>query len=293
MLSTSKFKQFSAGVLLLLAFTEAFATGQDDSSTQLDWSLEDHQKAVHATFQNADGTPIQVMGGEVNFVLGNHVWQPGKSFKDGANWLALACKKEGCTFEPATLSIKKETWQGHYDDQPTMGQKLNFRLNSDIPNVKVIAWFKTTAAPAWLKAGMITTYHSIINPPKKASSKGTFEMELNLANGDKATLVPILSTDTEDRTVYLQLRTTTKRQLLLGTLGNCAGVDALESGLHYLQWAGDLDSDGKADYLISFIDAEGPVHLYLSSTAKNGTLVDLAGVYMDSPFGGECDGGGW
>lgn len=288
MLIKPKFKQFLVGTLLLLVVVNAFSAGKDNSLTQSNWTLEGHRKAINDTFLNDD-----VMHGEVNFVFGNHIWQPGESFKKGDNWLGLACKKDGCTLEPATLSVKKETWEGHYDDQPTMGQKLNFKLNNNAQNVSVIAWFRTTEAPIWLKAGAVTTFHSIINPPKKASSKGSFDVELNFPNNNKATLVPILSMDSTEKSIYLQLRTPTKRQLLLGQLGTCSGLEVLGGEQKFLQWVGDLDRDGNADYLISFIDVDGPVHLYLSSVAKNNDLVGLAGIYRDKASDFECDGGLW
>jgi len=75
--------------------------------------------------------------------------------------------------------------------------------------------------------------------------------------------------------------------MLYGRLGTRSGVFQPRQ---YLLWSGDLDRDGKPDFLISFIDADGPVHLYLSSIAKHGNLIRLAGIFDSPPFGGRCDG---
>ena len=85
----------------------------------------------------------------------------------------------------------------------------------------------------------------------------------------------------------LQLRSQNKRQLLPGDLGTCSG---LFHPRNYLLWAGDLDRDGEPDYLISYVDADGPVHLFLSSAARPHQLVGLGGIYDSPPHGGECDG---
>jgi hypothetical protein len=86
----------------------------------------------------------------------------------------------------------------------------------------------------------------------------------------------------------LLLRSGERRQLLLGQLGLCTHTFRSKD---YLLWAGDLDGDGKPDFLISFVDGDGPIHLYLSSTAKPKRLVGLAGIYNPPSAGVECDHG--
>jgi hypothetical protein len=238
------------------------------------------------------------MGSQIKFVFGNNIWQPGEYYKKGDNWLALACTEDdACRFEPAVLDVKKESWQGHYDDVASAGQRLTFKLRKPAA-AKVIAWFDTSAAPAWVKPGNVATY-----PVDKGHNvPGTLDTLVNLPDESTASLVPMLLSrkvnpelaqrfDTSSATILLQLRAQGKRQLLPGVLGSCS--QALDNNSSYLLWAGDLDDDGKPDYLISFIDADGPVHLYLSGKAAVGQLVGLAGVHEAPPFGGECDTDGW
>ena len=259
-----------------------------------DW-LTKHNEALQAQWLDADGNPkTGVMQGVAQFVLGNQVWQPGKEFKNGDDWLALVCNQDGCRFEPARLEVKKESWQGHYDDTATIGQKLTFSLVSPTKD-KAIAWFKQSEhAPSWLRTGAVTTYYSVANKIKRPKGKGTFEVQVDLPEGKNAVLVPILDNLSQDANgAFLQLRTAGRRQMLLGVLASCSGADSMVQNPNYLQWAGDLDRDAKPDFLVSYIDADGVVHLYLSGLAQANDMVGLAGSSSGSPFGGECDGYGW
>src|SRR5690348_7942592 len=95
----------------------------------------------------------------VTFVVGNGIWQPGQDFKSGADWLALACTvSKGCTLEPAVLTVKQESCQGHYDNEPTQGQNLSFSAKADAHTV--VAWFQTPSAAKWLKPGAVPTYYA-------------------------------------------------------------------------------------------------------------------------------------
>lgn len=221
----------------------------------------------------------------IMFVTGNDVWQPGKQYQAGSDWLALSCTATACNFEPAMLAVRAESWQGHYDEHATPGQKLSFKKSGAAPG-KVIAWVRIHAAHKWLTPGPVTTYASNVAPLKRPASDGTLEVAVDLPSGKQATFVPLL--DQAKKEFVLQLRAPGQRQLL-GQLGICSR----EVSTRYFLWAGDLDRDGRPDYLVSFVDADGRVILYLSSTAASSELVGVGGLYNAPPFGGECDGGGW
>lgn len=225
-------------------------------------------------------------------------WHPGREFKNGDNWLALACTKEQCAFEPAALAVKKEGYVGPYDlpDQPAPGQRLSFKKMADSPGA-VIAWFQIAGAYPWIKPGPVVTYYPVGTPLKIPG--GTMEAALQLPNGESATFVPMvlppgvlppgapIGLDSYPP-FYLQLRSNGKRQLLPGVFGGC--TTSVAPG-EYLQWAGDMDGDGKPDYLISWITTAnqgGGVDLYLSGLARPGQLVGLAGAYDVPSGGGEC-----
>lgn len=270
--------------LLLPAFSLLYGSGVSAAGPLLS-RLE---QELHSALPE-DGSPL-AQG--IQFVVGNSIWQPGRQYANGTDWLALACTGQGCALVPASLHVSPESWQGHYDDQPTRGQKLTFKKIAP-SNDKVLAWLRTTRAPSWLTAGTVPTYHSTAKPRKRPPTVGTLETLVTLPSGESATLVPMLlrakagSGNSSD--FLLQLRSGDRRQFLAGQLGLCSR----EITTSYLLWAGDLDRDGRPDYLISFVDADGPIHLYLSGRARDDYLVGLGGTYDAPPHGGECDGMGW
>lgn len=221
------------------------------------------------------------------FVVVNDGWQAGRRARNGTDWLALHCHGTVCRFAPARLQVKVESWQGHYDDRPTRGQRLHFDLVTPAPG-RTIAWFRTSPKHPPLSPGPVTTYASAATPFKRPASEGTLEIAVDLQDGTQAAFVPML--DREAGTFRLQLRAGGQRQLL-GELGQCSR----EVSRDYLLWAGELDGDGKPDYMVTFADADGQAVLFLSGAAAGPekTLVGVGGTYTYPPFGGECDGQGW
>lgn len=227
----------------------------------------------------------QMPSGAIEFLLGGDQWQPGQRYRSDHNWLALVCNKADCRFEPAKLTVRREKWQGHYDDQPTMGQRLVFRRQ--IPGTgAVLAWFKLDPAVPWLQSGPVVTYWAAGFNEKRPPTAGTLELAVDLPSGHQATLVPLF--DPDKGRFLLQLRAQGKRQLL-EELGQCSHVVSTD----YLVWAGDLDHDGQPDYLIDFADEVGEANLYMAQEARAGEIVGIRAVYVPPPFGGECDGEGW
>jgi hypothetical protein len=238
--------------------------------------------------------PSVATSGRVAFVAGSGRLHSGDRLKSGNDWLALACVSGRCRLAPARLAVNDVDAT---PDHPPMRQ-LDFHA-ALTPEEHAVAWFRTDSALAWLRAGEVATYHDGSRPPRAA--RGSEEARVALPGGARADFVPVLAwqpdrrddekaeneaetedeAEAEDETkatppVLLQLRADGKRQWLPGLLD----LDAFDSDAsRYLSWAGDLDGDGRADYLVRFTGGTGAIHLYLSSLAKAGKLVGLAGVY--------------
>jgi hypothetical protein len=293
------------GVLLLTfittlsgAATEPVPDDTNGDQSLPPWVLHHRQDmlAARTFYQHAPR-------GAVTLVYGNDVFQIGKRFTAGDNWLALACSGSTCRLQPASLAVKAESVKE--DDVTIPGQRLTFTTSSAHPESTVYAWFKRSDAVNWLATGLLKTWlveSDIMQNAQAATSQlgGSAEVTVPTELQGDARLVPMLYTaqhsaelygwlQGEDESawpaVYLQLRAQGQRQLLLGRLATCEGLVKRS----YLLWAGDLDHDGRADFLISFIDASGPVHLYLSSLAQPSQLVGLAGVYNSPDDVGECE----
>ena len=247
------------------------------------------------------------MHGAVKFFHGNNQWQPGRQFKAGRAWLALACSAEGCALEPATLAVKRKSWQGLRDDAPTQGQKLEFRLEAPSKGRVVVAWFHTLGAPPWIKARGVPTSRSPQRALRRPQDRGTLEVAVDLPGGGEALLVPLLVQEEDANranhaianSIMLQLRVKGARQMLPGLLDTSGGPDGgcksydWDSWADYLLWAGDLDGDGRLDLLVKFGGGYGSddgydVHLYLSSAAKARQIVGLAGVSSSQHPGSHC-----
>jgi hypothetical protein len=137
-------------------------------------------------------------------------------------------------------------------------------------------------AETWLHAGL-GTY-----PP--SDTGGTREIDIPLPAGARARIVPRYAGVVDGNPVLrVYLEAGTMRQLLGEQIVDAIGGPAtLARGPQMLQWAGDLDGDGKLDLVLNLssrYDEDAEALLFLSSMARNGEMVGKAAGFSYWPVG--------
>jgi hypothetical protein len=220
----------------------------------------------------------------VEFLLGADQWQPGERYRSGSQWLALVCSKNGLPVGARQAHGAPREVAGPLRRPAHPGPATGVPPPDGWPRHG--AGLVQTRPRCALAAGRAGAH--LRGPPHSEKSappaKARWSWRWICPSGGQATLVPLF--DAEGGRFLLQLRAQGKRQLL-DELGLCSHTVSTD----YLVWAGDLDRDGQPDYLIDFADEVGEAKLYLARAAAAKELAGVAGVYVPSPFGGECDGG--
>ncbi|RBH55815.1 MULTISPECIES: hypothetical protein [Pseudomonas] len=223
-----------------------------------------------------DGT----FSGKLVMVVGNDV-TTSDPVVAGSDWLSFQCDGSGCSLLPAQVSVSDVP--NNRDSMEMVLQRLHFsNTGSDSPPV-VEAWFRRDKAHAWLKPGPVLTFASVEGPVAAVVNLSTESFE-TVAAGRTITLMPLL--DRDRKRIRLQLREPGVRQML-DDVSEC-----LASPPSYLRWAGDLDGDGRPDYLIDYPRGADKTHavLYLSSLAGPQQLVGSAAVFDSAVDFTGCDG---
>jgi hypothetical protein len=241
---------------------------------------------------------------------------PGAGYLAGSGWWALSCdaaadaKAAACRLTPTSLSVSRST-HPVYDGDPVPSQllywsplprALSFDGENTTGKTRLLFLFKPLRSLAAMKlsAGPVTTYlHNNLKDYPKPPTPGTLEVRIPMGAGQFADIVPrtlpagtreVQLTPAQDVGYpfdFLELRIGPKRQRISGMWTGCSN-SALRPATDYLWWAGDLDGDGKLDFVLSR-DGGGHLVMYLSSQAKTGELVGEAGSFQYSnPAQSEC-----
>jgi hypothetical protein len=256
------------------------------------WSKEHDQAQSWASKPpDAVAEAIEHQGGTFNpllFVVHDSSMLTLVHHNSGGGWLALVCAGGDCALEPATLKVRRTSIETSYHGT-VPAQKLSFRFVRSGVRGRVLAWFRESDAAPWLKPGPIVSYRPRVVSQTIADGD---RIRVQLPGGRHALLVPVDNNvgNGESKSPGipsepLQLQLGGKRQWLNPGFGMCA------PNADYLIWSGDLDGDGKPDFLLNFRDEVGVV-LLLSSQAEPGDMVGIGG-YEDGGLApiweGECD----
>ena len=264
------------------------------------WSMVLFPGAMPSVYALSEDEP------QMSRPLGWHI--PGRNFKSGEGWWALACRKI-CTITTTKLSASPRQ-HPDYDGPLLPGQLLVWSplpYGLDIPSdpnaisapprdAVLIALFKPlrSLAAMQLAPGPIKTWlHAGMESYPRPDTEGapnvdgtTIATRIPLDAQEVAVLMPLSLPRSEaekqrmgdghDGDLVFELRAYGQRQRLGGYQWDIEGPKAL-AGPQYLLWAGDLDSDNKLDLLMSFQGRGWDTVLFLSSLAKPGELVGEAG----------------
>lgn len=233
---------------------------------------------------------------------------PGGNYRAGKGWWALVCDleaqagagKAGCSLHATQLSVKRGK-HSVYDSDPINSQLLHWSplpagldrvpYESDRPPL-LIAVFKPVgkALKLNLQAGPVPTYvHRGMDDYPATRVPGTLEIRLPMPDGRHADIVPRVRMPKQEAPKAtaqpeidtFELRFGKLRQRLPGYTFSGLEEDYVSlDRKNYLLWAGDLDGDGKPDLIINHGEPGLNVSLYLSSLARDGELVGLAGQFQ-------------
>lgn len=241
---------------------------------------------------------------------------PGRSYRAGDGWWALLCTAEvrgedkGCRLYGTRLSVSRAK-HSVYDGDAVDSQLLHWSPlpggldrvsdNRAAPNQgpsataqkpELLALFKPVRSLAHLKfsEGPVTTYvHAGMSDYPATPRPGTMEVRLALGSGNYLDIVPRIQPPAEPEAnraenvsidiASFELRRGRQRQSLRGYGFSAIDGPGQLSRQTYLRWAGDLDGDGRPDLLMSHGESSAQLSLYLSSLAKAGELVGLAGSF--------------
>jgi hypothetical protein len=207
---------------------------------------------------------------------------PGREYRSGDGWWILTCgDSKQCKLQSARLDVAAHP-HPQYDGPDVPGQMLRL---TPVPPAGAILVFKPFRAPAnalVLAEGQVETWRIA----RATKTPGTMEGELALADGRILRFVPTLLVPKtpppergESDPLALELLLDGQRQTL-GVFGfGMEGLATLKPA-DYVRWIGDLDHDGKPDFVVNFnfaSDGSQNFTLFLSSLAKPGEIVGLAG----------------
>lgn len=240
---------------------------------------------------------------------------PGRNFRSGNGWWALACQAQ-CTLTSTAMTATPST-HPDYDGPPLPSQFLRWSplpYGLDIPRPEsgvpartadaasspnspsapiLLALFKPVRGLAGLplQGGPLTTWlHAGMGRYPGSNEADSMSVRIDMGERGKALLVPRLQApppnanpgDAPEANLVFELRVAGKRQRLGAYQWHLDGARPLQ-GPEYLLWAGDLDGDGKIDLLMNFTDYYWNTVLFLSSLAKPGELVGEAARFSYSP----------
>ena len=196
-------------------------------------------------------------------------------------WHALVCRKK-CELEKVKLLMTPVKVQP-YDGEPLPGHTYAIDRELDAPPLMLFR----DLPPGFQKRPETFLHAGLETYP--SSTPGTLEIDL-VVDEEVVRVVPRYAGLVDNTPMFkVYLETKTNRQLLTEVLvDSIVGTAGLPRRQQMLRWAGDLDGDDKLDLVMTFTPRygeEAAATLFLSSLAKPGEMVGMAGAFSYWPVG--------
>jgi hypothetical protein len=223
--------------------------------------------------------PVMILPGEIpGPMFMNGI--PDQGFDPEWEWLALVCR-EKCGLEPTKLLMAGVQVQPH-DGEAMPGHAYAMERELGAQPLVLLR-----GLPDGGRARPRTYLHATLGKYPQSTTRGTLEIDIPVP-GEPARIVPrYLRRDHDSPLFNVYLETKTQRQLLGGmAVDGIGGPSAMARGPQLLRWAGDLDGDDKLDLIVTITSRHGEeatVTLFLSSLAKPGEMVGMAGHFRYWP----------
>jgi hypothetical protein len=221
----------------------------------------------------------------------------GRGRRAGRGWWALACEQT-CRLQPLALAqVEAVTIPLQYSGE-TPGQRLRFAPAPPRGTLLLFHPLRPVLARHPLKAGPVPSGYPVGRSPAVRAADDSPDATAALVNADDdqpwrlaPTLLrpaarpgePAPSDDSSQWPISLDLNVGRHHQSL-GLIGSCGDL----GWRRWLLWAGDLDGDGRPDFVVQLdLSLGNEVVLYLSSLARRGEWVGEAG-HSNLEREGEC-----
>jgi len=231
--------------------------------------------------------------GEIIYVPGTATYDT--NIPNGQTWFNLSCRRDDCYLKNVKLHTKPAKIQDMSSGEYVKGQTISFPDNGQT-SIVLLQGMK------WLKNKKVVTYYNAdAGEPPVSSSSGSTGLEIEFKNnlGTTVTITPDFTMNDQGQILKVEyyLHVGNDKQLL-GEINPAPPESSFDDyvrildlkdlpvGTALLQWAGDIDGDGKLDLVMSIHHVptwDISRILFLSSAAKKGDLVGIAGKFHFAP----------
>lgn len=206
-----------------------------------------------------------------------------RDFKSGDAWWGLYCGQsdvKACILKPVSLKVDGVVVALDFASQAAIADSISVLSkpkHGGEPPLAPLLMFKGLSG---VVPGVVTTlYQPAYGEPHPADTNPDSDLSITSPTGTEYRLRAKFQRGERNRIVY-SLELGERRQILGETF--LQGRDVLPHGAQLLRWVGDIDRDGKHDFLLNITNQakdQLDYRFFLSSHAKAGEIVGPAGAF--------------